>query len=129
MPRARWTERDGRLEIAVVYRRLRHSSSGWTPQLFLPSPGRAGQNAEEERLAVFVEVLFLFAVLGNRAVGPRAEVVEFAADLLRPHAGCMGKAGEVGVGLVGLARGGGGCRMGFGYGDVLLKQGCRSVHG
>ena len=46
----------------------------------------------------------LLFVLGEGAVGivPRAEVMEFAPDLLRPDAGGVGEEREVGPGLVGL---------------------------
>src|SRR5262249_44922018 len=74
------------------------------------------------RLAASMQVVLLFQVLRQGAVGvvPRAEVMELAADLLRPDACGVGVKREVGVGLLRVGRfagNGTAARMMFRHGD------------
>ncbi len=60
-------------------------------------------------LSADVQGVLLIEILGESSVGivPRAEVVKLATDFFRPSLGCMGEQREFGIGLVGLATGGG----------------------
>jgi hypothetical protein len=77
-----------------------------------------------------VQGVFLFQVLcqGTVRVVPRAEVVEFAPDLLGPDAGGVREEGEIGIGFGGFAGRRGCGRMLLGQGDCSLTR-CHCDHG
>ena len=73
------------------------------------------------------QVVFLVKPAGKGGVriAPRAEIMQFAANLLAPSAGRVGSEREVLVrfsGLVGFPRTRGGCRMSLRHDDCSLKR-------